>query len=79
MVSEVIHYVVVNINMVNVNNILYIFNNLVREEYRETTQTKPLSKDYELTDQLFVLFNQLFVSTELLDNHIVISDFGEYG
>lgn len=45
--------------MINVNNILRIFNNLVRQKYPERTQDEPSSKDYELANQLFLLFNQL--------------------
>lgn len=51
---------------------------MVRQKYPETTQTEPSSKDYELADQLFVLFHQLLTSTELLVDHIVSLDFDEY-
>ena len=61
--------------MINPNNILHIFNDIVRQKYPETTQTEPSSKDYELADQLFVLFNQLLTSAELLVDHSVILDF----
>ena len=64
--------------MINVNNILYIFNNLVREKYPKTTQTEPSSKDYELVDHSFVLLSQLLTSTELLADHILTLDFDEY-
>lgn len=64
--------------MVNVNNILYMFNNLVRQKYPELVQSEPSSKDHELADQLFLLFNQLLNSAELLVDHIVTLDFDEY-
>ena len=64
--------------MINVNNILYIFNSLVREKYLKTTQTERSSKDYELADHLFVLLSQLLTSAELLADHIVTLDFDEY-
>jgi hypothetical protein len=64
--------------MINVNNILHIFNNLVRQKHPEPTQGEPSSKHYELADQLFLLFNQLLTSTELLVDHIVTLDFNEY-
>jgi regulatory protein YycI of two-component signal transduction system YycFG len=55
-----------------------MFNNLVRQKYPDYIQSEPSSKDYELADQLFLLFNQLLNSTELLVDHIVILDFDEY-
>lgn len=61
--------------MINLNNILHIFNDIVRQKYPETTQTEPSSKDYELADQLFVLINQLLTSAELLVDHSVTLDF----
>ena len=64
--------------MININNILYIFDNLVREKYPKTTQTERSSKDYELADHLFVLLSQLLTSTELLADHIITLDFDEY-
>jgi hypothetical protein len=64
--------------MININNILYMFNNLVRQKYPELVQSEPSSKDHELADQLFLLFNQLLNSAELLVDHIVTLDFDEY-
>ena len=64
--------------MINVNNFLHIFNDLVRQRYPDVTPSEPSSKDYELADQMFVLFNQLLNSTELLNDHIVTLDFDEY-
>lgn len=64
--------------MINVNNILHMFNNMVREKYPELTQIEPSSKDHEMADQLFLLFNQLLSSAELLVDHIVTLDFNEY-
>ena len=64
--------------MINVNNVLHIFNDLVRQKYPNVAPIEPSSKDYELADQMFVLFNQLLNSTELLNDHIVTLDFDEY-
>ena len=64
--------------MINVNNFLYIFNDLVRQKYPDVAPSEPSSKDYELSDQMFVLLNQLLHSTELLTDHIVTLDFNEY-
>jgi len=55
-----------------------MFNNLVRQKYPELVQSEPSSKDHELADQLFLLFNQLLNSAELLVDHIVTLDFDEY-
>ncbi|CAF0994765.1 unnamed protein product [Adineta ricciae] len=44
----------------------------------EPTQDEPSSKDYEQADQLFLLFNQLLTSAEILVDHIVTLDFNEY-
>ncbi|CAF1533038.1 unnamed protein product [Adineta ricciae] len=44
----------------------------------EPTQDEPSSKDYEQADQLFLLFNQLLTSAEILADHIVTLDFDEY-
>ena len=51
---------------------------MVREKYPEDTQTEPSSKDHEIADQLFLLFNQLLSSAELLVDHIVTLDFDDY-
>ncbi|CAF1265076.1 unnamed protein product [Adineta ricciae] len=65
--------------MINVNNILYMFNNLVRQKYPELAQSEPSCKDHELADQLFLFFNhQLLNSTEPLVDHTVKLDFDEY-
>ena len=64
--------------MINVNNILDMFNNLVRQKYPELIQSEPSPKDHELVDQLILLFNQLLNSTELLVDHTVTLDFDEY-
>lgn len=76
--SKVICYDFFKTSMINVNNILHIFNNLVRQKHPGSTQDEPSSKDYELADQLFLLFNQLLTSAELLVDHIVTLDFNEY-
>ena len=57
--------------MMNVNNILHIFNNLVRQNYPVPTQNESSSKDYELADRLLT-------SAELLIDRIVTLDFNEY-
>jgi hypothetical protein len=64
--------------MMNVNNILHISNNLIRQKYPKPTQNEPSSKDYELTDQLVLLFNQLLTSAESQVDHIVTLNFNEY-
>jgi hypothetical protein len=64
--------------MFNVNNILYIFNNLVRQKYPELIRSESSSKDHELADQRFLLLNQLLNSAQLLFDHIVTFDFDEY-
>ncbi|CAF1365518.1 unnamed protein product [Adineta ricciae] len=49
------------------------------EKHPEPTKDEPSSKDYELADQLFLLFNELLTSAKLLVDHIVTLDFNEYG
>ena len=64
--------------MINGNNFLYIFSDLIHQKYPDVAPSEPSSKDYELADQMFVLLNQLLHSTELLTDHIVTLDFDEY-
>ena len=64
--------------MINVNNFLHIFNDLVCQKYTDVTPSEQSSKNYDLADQMFVLFNQLLSSTELLNDHILTLDFDEY-
>ena len=64
--------------MINISNILNLFNQLVHEKYPECTYVEPSPKEHELADQLFLLFDQLLNSTELLVDNIVTLDFDEY-
>lgn len=64
--------------MIHIYNIVNLFNELVHEKYPECTYGEPSPKDHELADQLFLLFDQLLNSTELLVDNIVTLDFDEY-
>lgn len=61
--------------MINVNNILHLFENLVRQKYPISSDAEPTAKDHELADQLFLLFDQLINATELEFETIKILDF----
>ncbi|CAF3617883.1 unnamed protein product [Rotaria sp. Silwood1] len=64
--------------MINTNNVLNLFSELVRRKYPESARNEPSSNDHELADQLFLLFDQLLNSTELLVDNIVTLDFDIY-
>ncbi|CAM4796059.1 unnamed protein product [Rotaria magnacalcarata] len=64
--------------MININNVLNLFNNLVGRKYPETVHIDPTFKDHELADDLFLLFDQLLNSAELLGANIVTLDFDYY-
>jgi len=64
--------------MINVNNILYLFDNLVCRKYPSSSHTEPSSQDHELADQLFQLFDQLLNAAELQVDNIVTLDFNTY-
>ena len=65
-------------SMININHFLHIFNDLVRQKYPGNSSSEPSSRDYELADQMFLLFNQLLSSAELLVDHIVTLSLDEY-
>ncbi|CAF3524562.1 unnamed protein product [Rotaria sp. Silwood2] len=64
--------------MINVNNILHLFDNLVRRKYPLSSHTEPSSQDHELADQLFQLFDQLLNVAELQVDNIVTLDINAY-
>lgn len=64
--------------MINIYNVVNLFNDLVYQKYPESTHDEPSPKEHELADQLFLLFNQLLNSAELLVDNVVTLDFVEY-
>jgi hypothetical protein len=50
--------------MINIDNVLYLFNHLVRQKYPESTHVEPSVQDYELADQLYLVFDQLLNAEE---------------
>ena len=64
--------------MINNCNVLNLFSELVRQKYPKSTPDEISSKDHESADQLFLLFDQLINSTELLIDNIVTLDFDDY-
>jgi Tc5 transposase-like DNA-binding protein len=64
--------------MINIHNVIHLFNDLVNQKYPMSDSTEPSSKDYELADQLFLLFNQLLNSAELVVDHIVTFTVNDY-
>ena len=61
--------------MANVHNVLYLFENLVRQKYPASSNTQPSPKDHELADQLFLLFDQLLNGTQSEFDYIKTLDF----
>ena len=61
--------------MINIYNVVNLFNDLVYQKYPEPTRDEPSPKDHELADQLF---DQLLNSAELLVDSVVTLDFDEY-
>ena len=64
--------------MINVNCVLKLFNDLVRQKYSESTEIPPTAKDHELADHLFLLFDQLLNSEGAGVDNIVTLDFDDY-
>ena len=63
--------------MANVNNILYLLDDLVQQKYPGSSRTKPSAKDHEIADQLFLIFDQLlnangleFENIKTLDSNV---------
>jgi len=72
------YILVLNKKIININNILHLFNDLVRQKYPSSSDTEPSSQDHELADQLFQLFDQLLNAAELEVDNIVTLDFNAY-
>ena len=64
--------------MINAKNVLKLFNDLVHQKYSESIENAPTIKEHELADYLFLLFDQLMDSAELLVDNIVTLDFDNY-
>lgn len=64
--------------MANVNNILYLFDDLVQQKYPGSGRTKPSAKDHEIADQLFLIFDQLFNANGLEFDNIKTLDSNVY-
>ncbi|CAF3139000.1 unnamed protein product [Rotaria sp. Silwood2] len=64
--------------MVDIYNIVNLFNTLVREKYSKTTHQESSPKDCVLADQLFLVFDQLINSADTFVDNIITFDFDEY-
>lgn len=64
--------------MINIDNILHLFDSLVRRKYPSSSPTEPSSQDHELADQLFQLFDQLLNAAELQVDNIVTLNINSY-